>query len=78
MASSQSSSTLPQSYVDEYNGDRLKYTAIAFIFIEPVFVALRIWARRFSRSSLSWDDFMVPLALPFGIGMCITALREGP
>lgn len=78
MSSSRASPALPQSYLNEYIGDRLKITAISFMVITTVCVALRIVARRFARSPLGWDDFLVPLSLVFGIGTCVASLREDP
>ena len=76
MASSQPPPTFPQSYLDEYIGYRLRNTAIVFILIETLFVGLRVWARRFTRSPIGWDDYLVPLGLLTSIGTSITGLRE--
>lgn len=76
MASSQPASTFPQSYLDEYIGYRLKGTAIAFIVLDTCFCSLRIWARKFNKIPLGWDDLMVFLGWLFCMGVAIVSLRK--
>ena len=59
-----------------YIGDSLERTAIAFIVVNTVFVALRSLARYQSSAAWGWEDCMVPLALISNIGMCVCGLGE--
>ncbi|KAF4636426.1 hypothetical protein G7Y89_g1666 [Cudoniella acicularis] len=68
--------SIPQSYLEQNIGNHLTNTAIAFIVIDTVFVGLRIWARRFSKSAFGWDDLLVVLGLVFCIGTAVTCIID--
>ena len=61
---------------NDYNGDRLRNTAIIFIVLELICVGLRVWARRFKHNPIGWDDSLVFLSLPFCVGLCVIELRK--
>lgn len=76
MSSPIHNSELSQSYIDAYNGDRLKGTAIALIVLETVFVALRQWSRHLQKAPFGWDDILIIPAYLSCLGMCIAGIRE--
>ena len=63
-------------FLSEYIGDRLVNTAIAFIVLEIVLVALRFWVRRAHRSKFGWDDYLILPSLAFCISLCIVGIRK--
>lgn len=72
-------------YLDEnyqlYNRSVLLGTAIAFIVVSILFVAVRFYARSLTRAHLGLDDFMTVLSLMICIGLsvnqiCGTSLTE--
>ncbi|KAF2236137.1 hypothetical protein EV356DRAFT_565867 [Viridothelium virens] len=77
MASSLSLSEPSQDYLDQYIGYRLVNVGIAFMVLEPIFVALRLCSRRTQKAPQDWDDYLVPLALVFCILNSILAFGVG-
>ena len=74
---SESASTYPPGFLEQYHGDRLLAVSISFIFLEFVFVALRFYTRRTTESSKwGWDDIILLPALIMNLGMC--SLGIGP
>ena len=76
MASSPSSSALSQDYIDEYIGNRLINTAIAFIVLDTIFVALRCWSRYLQKAPVGWDDLLIIPAYISCLSLCICGIRE--
>ena len=66
--------TYPPGFLKEYQGDRLLATSIAFIIVDVLFVTLRIYSRRLAGTTRSWDDYLIPPALVFNIGVCIVGI----
>ncbi|KAF2150163.1 hypothetical protein K461DRAFT_323616 [Myriangium duriaei CBS 260.36] len=56
-------SSLPQQYVNEYGGDVLRDTAIAFMVLEIFFVSLRFVSKRVGRNPYGIDDWLVAASL---------------
>ena len=68
---SESASTYPPGYLQQYSGNRLLAVSIVFIILDTIFVALRLYTRRAANNS-KWgfdDDFLMP-ALIMNLGMC--------
>ena len=63
-----------QAFLDEYIGYRLEATAISFIIITTLFVALRLLAQYLRPVRYGWDDFWTVLSWPFIIVECSVAL----
>ena len=59
----------------ESSGDRLQTTAILFIALNTLFVTLRYYARRITKTVLGWDDFFISAGYISNVGLCITAIR---
>lgn len=70
-------SLLPKSafYPDD-RGHQLKNTAIAFIVVETLFVGLRYVSRYLIRSRSGADDWLMPLAWLFNVGLCAISLGK--
>ena len=67
-------SAYPPGYLRDYNGDALRNVSYAFIFLALAVVALRFYARTFSKSKLGLDNILiVPAAIP-AIAVCILCL----
>ena len=77
MSSSSPAPHLSQNYIDESIGDRLTSTAIAFIVLDTLFVALRCWSRSLQKAPIGWDDILVVPAYITCLGVSITAIRKG-
>lgn len=56
-------SSFPQSYVSEYNGDRLRNIAIAFTVLEVAFVTLRFLSKAIGGTPYGIDDWLMAPAL---------------
>ena len=63
---------LPPEYLDHYIGHRLERVCIAFVILEIVVVALRLYARskRKVSSPQWWDDHLIHPALFTNLGAC--------
>lgn len=53
---------------------RLEAIAIAFIVLEIVVVALRFATRIIYKTRWGADDYLIPPALLFSLGMCVIAI----
>jgi hypothetical protein len=62
----------------EYQGDRLIATAIAFIILDTVFVALRIWSRRLQQTKYRYDELFVIAGLVFILATCANCICMPP
>jgi hypothetical protein len=56
----------PEGYI----GHLFKNVAIAFIFLQTLFVALRLLARHLAGTPMGADDVLVPLSLVFNYALC--------
>ena len=65
---------LPQEYLDQYIGHRLERVCIAFIILELLVVALRLYSKRWITSPQGWDDHLIHPALLFNLGACALGL----
>lgn len=66
----------PPGYKEEYIGYILQNTAIAFIVLETVFVALRYLAQRIGRKPFGIDDWLMMPAWLFCFGANIAPLGK--
>lgn len=76
MSSSTSPPKLSQSYVNQNIGDQLTSTAIAFIVLDTIFIALRCWSRSLQKAPIGWDDMLVIPAYISCLGTSIISIRE--
>ena len=60
----------PSAFLPDDRGHQLQNTAIAFIVVETLFVGLRYVSRYLIRSRRGADDFLMPLAWLFNVGLC--------
>ena len=60
---------LPPGYAEEYSGDRLRDTAIAFIVLEVGFVTLRYISRALGKLPIGIDDYLMIPALVVCLGV---------
>lgn len=67
---------LSQSYMDPFIGDRVTNTAIAFIVLDTVFVALRYWSRYLQKASFGWDYILIIPAYLSCLRICICGIGE--
>ncbi|OCL04356.1 hypothetical protein AOQ84DRAFT_346335 [Glonium stellatum] len=67
-------SSTQQAASSENIGNQLQNAAIAFIVLDTLFVSLRYVARYISGVRVGVDDFIIPLALIFNIGLCGVSL----
>lgn len=65
MSTSPPSSALPASYIREYIGARVIAVAIAFMFVEILFVALRYYSQYLHKTPIRLDDILIVPALIF-------------
>lgn len=63
--------TFPPGYAEESLGPRVVAVAIAFIVLEIVVVTLRFATRIVYKTQWGLDDYLIPPALLFALGMCI-------
>ena len=61
---------LSQEYLDQYIGHRLERVCIAFIILEILVVALRLYSKRWVTSPQGWDDHLIHPALFSNLGAC--------
>ena len=61
---------LPASYLDQYIGHRLERVCIAFVILELVVVALRLYSKHLTTSPQGWDDYLIHPALFTNLGIC--------
>ena len=61
---------LPQEYLDQYIGHRLERVCIAFIILELIVFALRLYSKRWVTSPPGWDDYLIHPALLSNLGAC--------
>ncbi|RYP05796.1 hypothetical protein DL764_003565 [Monosporascus ibericus] len=47
------------------NGSQVQIPAIIFCAVTPLFLAIRIWSRKQSRSAIGWDDWMIVISWAF-------------
>ncbi|KAK8860023.1 integral membrane protein [Apiospora arundinis] len=66
----------PPGYAEETLAPRLEAIAIAFIVLEIVVVALRFATRIIYKTRWGADDYLIPPALLFSLGMCVIAIVE--
>src|SRR5690625_3493294 len=70
-------SLLPESaFLPDDKGHQLKHTAIAFIVVETLFVGLRYFSRYLISSRSGADDWLMPLAWLFSVGLCVISLGK--
>ncbi|KAF2017908.1 integral membrane protein [Aaosphaeria arxii CBS 175.79] len=74
MATHASTSHYTPVYVAEDHGQTLIVISAIFIVLDTVFVALRFYGQRISRSPAGLDDFIVPFAWFTHIGLCILGI----
>jgi len=68
---SESTSTYPPEYLEQYSGHRLLAVSIVFIILDILFVALRLYTRRTANGSKwGWDDNCLMPAIIMNLGMC--------
>ena len=60
----------------EYNGGPITVTAITFIVLNTIFVALRFLSRHYQRAPFGVDDILIFLAWLLIMGLCATLLSE--
>lgn len=68
--------SFPPGYEDEYCGNILINTAIAFIVLETVFTILRYTAQRLIRKPFGIDDWLMIPAWLFCMGTNVCALGK--
>jgi hypothetical protein len=66
----------PSAFLPDDRGHQLKNTAIAFMVVETLFVGLRYVSRYLIRSRSGADDWLMPLAWVFNIGLCGVAIGK--
>ncbi|RYP40123.1 hypothetical protein DL768_010666 [Monosporascus sp. mg162] len=47
------------------NGPQIQIPAIVFFAVTPLFLTIRIWSRKQSRSGIGWDDWMIVISWVF-------------
>ncbi|TVY75857.1 hypothetical protein LSUE1_G007077, partial [Lachnellula suecica] len=78
MSSSPAMPQVTQAYLDEYSGNILIGVCAAFVILETVFLALRFYAKSLTQLEWTWEDFLLPLAWVFNIGLCALCINAVP
>ena len=76
MISNSTTLQLPPGYAEEYSGDTLRNTAIAFIVLEITFVILRYISRALGKVSRGIDDYLMIPALVTCLGFDAFSIGE--
>lgn len=71
--------TPPNDYPPGYFEQNISATLVAisavFIALDIIFVGLRFYSRRLSKTPWGWDDTLMCPALVFNLGTCSLTLR---
>ena len=69
-------SKFPPEYLEQYSGNRLLATSIAFLVIDTFFVALRFLAQHLRPIKYGLDDLFIALAWLFMVLECAINIGE--
>lgn len=76
MATTSTSPPPDPAYLAENCSSRLVAAIAVMLTLSTLFLVLRLYARTLTNASRGWDEYLLPIAWLFMVGLCANDIRK--